>query len=237
MAINRTLEIDLPQGLELEILSAPERRRITLRNRIFAEAARLFEENGGETGGGIDRTTAEEIALRSDISVRTFFRYFKSKLDAIYVDVPAAMDSHLALMQVWLDKLPPTEASLAASVIHLRNSTAEQVMVDQLRRAMSSKVFMERRSALRSEWRQALADLISPYLGTGPDAKLRALMISVTTLDIRDTAMDYWNWRGGKTAVVDCFNKALEVSRGVVGSEFPDEIRLVKAGKARRAAA
>lgn len=229
MAINRILEIDASRGVEQEALSAPERRRITLRNRIFTEAARLFEENGGEHGGGIERTTAEEIASRSDISVRTFFRYFKSKLDAIYVDVPTAMESHLALTHIWLGRLKPVEASLTASIIHLRNSTGDEIKADQLHRAMSSSVFLERRSALRAEWRQALADLIAPRLGGDVDAALRALVISVTTLDIRDVAMDYWNRRGGNTPVIDCFNKALEVSHGLLGSDFPEKVRFVSA--------
>ncbi len=75
-----------------------KRRRNAQRRRIFAAAVQLYEENGGEAGGGLDKTTVEAIAERSDISVRTFFRYFQSKSDAIYVDLPAAMEDHRHLI-------------------------------------------------------------------------------------------------------------------------------------------
>ena len=105
MAARKPLKIDLSVGID-EIKARPaERRRIALSNRIAQEAAAIFEEYGGEEGGGHDKTTAEEIAERSDISVRTFFRYYQSKTDAIYVDVPSAISAHLALTAILLEHL------------------------------------------------------------------------------------------------------------------------------------
>ena len=74
-----------------------QRRKDAQRRRIFAAAVSLYEENGGEEGGGLEATTVEAIAERSDISVRTFFRYFETKADAIYLDLGGAMDDHIAL--------------------------------------------------------------------------------------------------------------------------------------------
>ncbi len=51
------------------------RRRAATRQRIFAEAMRLFVERG------FDRVTVAEIAEAADIGKGTFFTYFPSKAD------------------------------------------------------------------------------------------------------------------------------------------------------------
>jgi AcrR family transcriptional regulator len=76
-----------------------QRRKDRQRRLIVREARRLFEENGGEEGGGFEKTTAEAIAERSDISVSTFFRYFRTKADVIYLDLHNAIDEHLAAVE------------------------------------------------------------------------------------------------------------------------------------------
>src|SRR6266516_2306201 len=75
--------------------SPAERRRESQRRRIIQEAGRLFEENGGEACGGFEKTTVEAIADRSDISPSTFFRYFETKADVIYLDLANTVDEHL----------------------------------------------------------------------------------------------------------------------------------------------
>ncbi|WP_406206756.1 TetR/AcrR family transcriptional regulator [Kitasatospora sp. NBC_01560] len=54
-----------------------QRRRDATRLEIARTAAALFAERG------VEATTAEEIALASGISLRTFYRYFSVKEDAV----------------------------------------------------------------------------------------------------------------------------------------------------------
>ncbi len=62
-----------------EAPSAPlhERRRRATRLEIARAAAALFARNG------VDHTTAEDIAHASGVALRTFYRYFRTKQDAV----------------------------------------------------------------------------------------------------------------------------------------------------------
>jgi len=57
--------------------SLTERRKAATQYDIARAAAELFTERGP------DGTTAEEIALRAGVALRTFYRYFRSKQDAV----------------------------------------------------------------------------------------------------------------------------------------------------------
>ena len=58
--------------------SLTERRKAETELRIATVAARLFAERGA------DETTAEEVAEVAGVSLRTFYRYFRTKEDAIW---------------------------------------------------------------------------------------------------------------------------------------------------------
>ncbi|MFF9397608.1 MULTISPECIES: TetR/AcrR family transcriptional regulator [unclassified Streptomyces] len=57
--------------------SLTERRKAATQLDIARAAAALFAERGP------DGTTAEDIALRAGVALRTFYRYFRSKQDAV----------------------------------------------------------------------------------------------------------------------------------------------------------
>jgi AcrR family transcriptional regulator len=63
------------------------RPRVSSRRTIEEAAAELFLEQG------YDRTTVDDIARRAGVGRATFFNYFPSKPDLLWVDVDEALDA------------------------------------------------------------------------------------------------------------------------------------------------
>lgn len=201
-----------------------KRRRNAQRRRIFAAAVELYEENGGEEGGGLDKTTVEAIAERSDISVRTFFRYFETKADAIYVDLPAAMDDHVALTRLLLDDLEPADAILAASIVQMTDMVNDPDDIARMRRSMKSKHFVERSGAFQNRWRNELTRTILPNIADQPDRSVVARAIVTSCLDLRDSALSAWAASGGEADLVETLDRTIAIWKRVWSDEVPTHV-------------
>jgi AcrR family transcriptional regulator len=84
--------------------SLRDRKKERTRHELMAAAIRLFAERGFE------QTTVDDIAAAADVSPRTFFRYFPSKVDALFAD----LEERQARMQRALDERPEDEPILEA---------------------------------------------------------------------------------------------------------------------------
>ncbi|WP_217575763.1 TetR family transcriptional regulator [Streptomyces sp. GbtcB7] len=156
-------------------LSPAQRRKARQRARIVQEAAALFEENGGEGGGGFEKTTVEAIAERSDISVSTFFRYFRTKADVIYVDLDNPIEEHLAVTaQRIAEGQEMTAAAFAAYTEAFADFAAEEGNWSRLERAMRSPHFYAPAAVGARRWADQLAGLFKEHLPAGPDREITA---------------------------------------------------------------
>ncbi|MCQ4207147.1 TetR family transcriptional regulator [Streptomyces longispororuber] len=94
-------------------LSLTERRKAATQLDIARAAAELFADKGP------DGTTAEEIAGRAGVALRTFYRYFRNKQDAVGPLLASGGDRWRALLDGTPPGTPLREALEAAAVASL----------------------------------------------------------------------------------------------------------------------
>ncbi len=90
--------------------SLTQRRKAATRTEIARTAAHLFAERGP---GAV---TAEEIAAGSGVSLRTFYRYFRTKEDAVEPMMAAGAERWLTLLAETPADVPLAEALTSAAV-------------------------------------------------------------------------------------------------------------------------
>ncbi|MFJ7908714.1 TetR family transcriptional regulator [Kitasatospora sp. NPDC096204] len=123
-----------------------QRRREATRLDIARTAAALFAERGAEA------TTAEEIAVAAGISLRTFYRYFSVKEDAVAPLLAAGGQEWVELFVASPADLPLREALERAAVASL--TPADEARVEMMRWARG----LLRDPKLSATWRRVHAD-------------------------------------------------------------------------------
>lgn len=169
----------------------PERKKERMRRRIIDEAIRLYTENGGEDGG-VQNATVELICERADISIRTFFRYFDSKLDVIYIDYRQALNDLEGVLADRLKIYPPAKALAVASVDHFLNFVSDDVNRDRLLRALKSPHFSERRAVWRIRVEDRLGELVEEVMRPHPRQGMQARMLVGVIRGVFDQALVEW---------------------------------------------
>ncbi|MCK1277439.1 TetR family transcriptional regulator [Bradyrhizobium sp. 61] len=178
----------------MEIIKATpaQRRREAQRDRIIAEAVRLFQENGGERGGGFEATTIESIAERADISVRSFFRYFDSKADVIYLDITRSLeDLHRAVL-ARLEIDLPLHAVLNGALDTFNAFTNNPVNRARLALALTSSNWADRRAVWMMQRRKIATDILMSFCDKTAANYQRAQMGASLALSPTDVAASTW---------------------------------------------
>jgi AcrR family transcriptional regulator len=173
------------------------------RARIAAAARELFATNG------YDRTTVDAIAERAGVARRTFFRYFRSKDDAILPDherVFAAIEGQLSAAT----DLPPVRALCSGARIVFRSYVDDAaISLQRYQLTRSVPALRARETASVNEYfrlfRRFLAGRFEaeplPQPGQAgqagqPDASLRADVIAGAVVAAHNQVLREW-LRGG----------------------------------------
>ncbi|GAA1399540.1 TetR family transcriptional regulator [Kitasatospora putterlickiae] len=163
-----------------------QRRRESTRLEIAQAAAELFAARGAEA------TTAEEIANASGISLRTFYRYFSEKEDAVAPLLAAGGERWVRLFAESASDLPVREAlerSAAESLSPLdeRDGEAMRWTRELLRDPRLASVWQRVHADSEERLRAAIADRCPP----GTDALEIRLAAAAATAAIR-VALEQW---------------------------------------------
>jgi mycofactocin system transcriptional regulator len=175
-----------PSSSAADRTSRTGRKPLTSRVELERHALRLFAERG------FDEVTVDDIAAAAGIGRRTFFRYYKSKNDAVWGD----FDSELRRMRAVLAAYPPETPmmdTLRQAIVDFNRLDADQVLWHRMRMRLILEVpALQAHSTLRyADWRAVVAEFAAERLGQPRDALLPQV-IAYTCLGAAVAAYEQW---------------------------------------------
>jgi AcrR family transcriptional regulator len=172
-----------------------ERKQALTHERLSSAALRLFAEQG------YDDTTVEQIAAHAEVSVSTFFRYFSSKEDLLFVAPSRGRPLVFIEEKTFDDALERAFERRGASDLAAVGAAIESLGpdVNQLRERLlllraavaQSAVLRGRASDASRQLEVKIADAVAKHRGmAGADSACRA--IGVMAMAIYRLAIDDW---------------------------------------------
>jgi mycofactocin system transcriptional regulator len=141
------------------------RPAVTSRAELEQISLAIFSEQG------FDVTSVDEIAAAAGIGRRTFFRYFKSKNDAVWGD----FDTQLAAFAAWFEHCPPEVPvvdAICAAVIDFNSfdPAATASLRNRMKVILSSPALQAYSTLRYTAWRHVVSRFAAGRLGVDEDA-------------------------------------------------------------------
>lgn len=166
------------------------RPRGTSARALEVIALRLFTQQGFE------ETTVDQIATAAGVSRRTFFRYFDSKVDVLWHEFDAEVETIRALLAAMPDDLPIMEAvrqAVLAANRHRASDGAELRMRMNLFRTVPELIAS---AAIHYDaWERAVVEFVARRCGQPADS-LYPLAVGRAVLGACRAAYDRWAAQG-----------------------------------------
>ncbi|OYD70423.1 TetR family transcriptional regulator [Rhodococcus sp. OK302] len=183
-----------------------ERKKLATRNRLVDAALRRFAENG------YDATTVEEIAADAQVSVTTFFRYFRSKDEILFIDADSATPDFCAALTARPADEPDLEAiRQVMRTFHVREDPHDdpQRRLRQHRVVAATPVLRGRYHEVSARWQHEVAAGLSQRQVASPgDRNVR--LTAAIALAIVSFADDEWCAHEGALDWVTILDEAFE---------------------------
>jgi TetR/AcrR family transcriptional regulator, regulator of mycofactocin system len=162
------------------------RKPSTSHARLEQHALRLFAERG------FDEVSVDDIAAAAGISRRTFFRYYKSKNDAVWGDFDNGLHRMRSALAACGDRTPMMDA-LRRTIVDFNRLDAAQVPWHRLRMRLILEVpALQAHSTLRyADWRAVVAEFVAERLGQ-PRTALMPQVIAYACLGAAVAAYEQW---------------------------------------------
>ncbi|MEM9514401.1 MAG: TetR family transcriptional regulator [Actinomycetota bacterium] len=175
------------------------------RERIERAALELFAEHGFED------TTVDAIVAAANVSQRTFFHHFPTKIDVLWGD---SMESYSSFATILYERPEPDviDALLAAIIESNRATAFDEVDLIRFQVIRESGLMAEHVRNFEESFRQMLAGWLARRLGrSADDVDVRAAARGLDAL--RQFAIEEWARRNGDVDLDDLVRTCLHAFR------------------------
>lgn len=196
--------------------SLREKNKHRIRNQIIEAAMDLLGKRG------LASITADDIAEKAEVGRATFFRYFDSKEAAVVV---AFYEKRLSVLIDALHAAPITLGPVDAIIWTFKqlevNFAKQRSMIRLQSRALSASPTLRAKALeYQASYSQAIADAIAPRYKNLAPHDLRPRLLSVTTLMVVTSTIDYWSNGNSDLNLPQLVNTGLEQ----IKSGFSDDV-------------
>lgn len=187
-------------------ISLREKNRLRLRGQIIEATTALLVEMD------FNVLTADDIAAKAEVARATFFRYFDSREAAV---VAAFYEQRFSALVAAMNAAPaalgPVDAIIWAFKKLEENFAKQRSMIlFQSKMVADSPSLRAKALEYQARYSQAITDAVAPrYPHLGPH-DLRARLLSVTTLMVVTSTIDYWAEGNGKLNLPQLVTTSLE---------------------------
>lgn len=177
---------DIDTAPDRQVNSRPGRRPATSKSELEQVSLALFSEHG------FDATSVDDIAESAGIGRRTFFRYFKSKNDAVWGDFDHQLDSWRGWFAACPSDIPLMSAVRRGVVTFNTYDSAGLEMHRRRMRIILETPALQAHSTLRyQDWREVVAEFAAARLDSR-GADLRPRVIGHLALGAALAAYEQW---------------------------------------------
>jgi len=161
--------------------------RAEVRRELVAAAVRLFRTRGYE------ETTVDDIAAAAGVGRRTFFRYFRSKEDAISPDHEVGL-ARVAEVFASAHPAEPTAALVLRAGETVFDLYAEDpaLSVERFRLTHEVPALRDRESARVDHYRRLFTRQLRERFAGDPDGELRAAVTGAAVVAAHNLALRAW---------------------------------------------
>ncbi|GLX11177.1 TetR family transcriptional regulator [Microbispora sp. NBRC 16548] len=163
----------------------------SISHRLAEAAVALFDENG------YDETTVDDIAARAGVSRSTFFRYYRSKEDAIFPDhdtLLAQVDARLRASTSDTGIVAVTDAVRIVLAHYVEDAEVSLRRYSLVRRVPALR---DREIASVARYQRLFREFIGKWLVGTPDADLRAELMAASVVAAHNQVLRGWLRTGG----------------------------------------
>ncbi|MHA6785155.1 TetR family transcriptional regulator [Pseudonocardia saturnea] len=195
--------------------------RAEVRRDLVVAAVGLFRDRG------YDDTNVDDIAAAAGVGRRTFFRYFRSKEDAISPDHETALARIAEIFEAAHPDEPASSLVLRAGETVFDLYTDDPALsVDRFRLTHEVPVLRDRESASVDHYRRLFTRYLRRRFADEPNGDLRAAVTGAAVVAAHNLALRAWLAGGAPADGVDaCLERFRRVADLLPGDVRDDGLR------------